>query len=222
MHRAPSNFLVPLAWLLASCSVFEPPIPDKSIGDGSTQPDSSTSPMDAGQDAAAMTSCVVANIVTTDDCPGDIVINEIDGSGNDFIEIYNRGTAAVNISNYVITDGTDDTPAVAEGVQIPVGTVLDPGRYIYVWANLAAPQPGLRTTDCIPATPPPCLHSSWGISAGGEMAYLLDDTLSVVCKFKYPSAVYGSESFGRVQDGATTLCPTSPTPGEANVVSMNR
>jgi hypothetical protein len=167
-------------------------------------------------------SCVVPTIMAVDDCPGDIVINEVDGSGNDFIEIYNRGTVPVNISNFVVTDGTDDTPSVAEGVVFPVGTVLDPNRHIYVWANLTAPQPGLRTTDCIPESPPPCMHSSWGLSAQGEMVYLLNDSLTVVCKFKYPGTVFGNEAFGRVSDGATTLCPTNPTPGEPNLASTSR
>ena len=227
-----TRMLPRFAWLcvsvLTACSVFEPPIDGndpQTMLDGAVTQDGAMSdaqtPGDAEMDAA-MTSCVVPSIVTTDDCAGDVVINEVDGSGDDFIEIHNRGTVAVNLSNYIITDGTDDTPSVAEGVVIPIGTVLEPGRHIYVWANLTAPQPGIRTADCIPESPPPCLHSSWGVSAGGEMVYLLDDALAIVCKFKYPGAVFGNEAFGRVEDGATTLCPTDPSPGEPNLASSLR
>lgn len=227
MQRLPNPFvLLAMLALCAGCSVFEPPLgdtqggPDGAIGgDGAVSEDGSAND-DGGMDAAAP-SCVVPSIVSVDDCAGPVVINEVDGSGDDFIEIHNRGTVPVNISGYVITDGTDDTPSVAEGVVVPAGTVLDPGRHLYVWANLTSPQEGLRT-DCIPGAPPPCMHSSWGISAGGEMVYLLDNTLQIACKFEYPGAVFGNEAFGRVSDGATTLCPTDPTPGEANEPSSFR
>lgn len=224
MHRLNPNFLSAIALLLGACSVFEPPIVDQTQNDGGETEDAAmdSSMMEDGGGDSGPPSCVVPSIVTVNDCTGNIVINEVDGSGEDFIELYNRGTTPVNISGYVITDGTDDTPSVAEGVVVPDGTVLDPGRFIYVWANLDAPQPGIRTADCMPNSPPPCLHSNWGINAGGEMTYLLDDTLTVVCKFRYPSAVFGGESFGRYVDGTEMLCPTDPTPGEVNVPSTAR
>jgi hypothetical protein len=164
----------------------------------------------------------VTSIVVTDDCTGAIVINEVDGSGDDFIEIYNRSSEAVNVSNYVVSDDNAGAPDVADGVVIPVGAVIEPHRYLYVWANLESPQPGLREVDCIPGAPPPCLHSAWGISAGGERVYLLNDVLEVVCNFEYPGSVFGGEAFGRVEDGETTLCPTAPTPGETNTASTLR
>jgi hypothetical protein len=179
-------------------------------------------PFDAGPFDAGPPSCVVASIPTFDDCRGNVVINEVDGSGEDFIEIYNRGTSQVNVSNWIIADDNAGTPDINEGAIIPIGTMLPPGGFLYVWANLGAPQPGLRTTDCIPGAPPPCLHSAWGISGSGERVYLLDDALTVVCTFQLPAAIFPAESFGRIGDGSAQLCPNDPTPGEVNEPSSMR
>lgn len=180
--------------------------------------------MDAGMDAGPP-SCVVPGIVAIDLCPGDIVINEIDGSGPgmaDFVEIYNRGVDPVDISGWVIADGTMTSPDVAGGVVVPAGTVLDPGRFIYVWCNLdTAAMPGWQTDMCMPGAPPMCLHSSWGVGSSGDYVYILDDSLVIQCELQYPSGVFADEAFGRVPDGATTLCPTAPTPGETNRRSTN-
>ena len=67
----------------------------------------------------------------------------------------------------------------------------------------------------------PCLHSEWGVSAGGERIYLLNDKLEVICAVTY-NGVYGGEALGRIPDGAGALCPTNPTAGESNVVSTLR
>lgn len=235
------------ATLVSGCVVFEPPTGDRRGSDASlvhdtgardafvpgndawsapdawSSPDAYSEPIDAAMPPAdAYRSCVVASIVTFDDCTGPVVINEVDGSGEDYVEIYNRSDAPVNLSNWVLTDDNAGSPDVAEGTIVPVGTVLEPHRFLFLWANLTAPQPGIRTDDCLPGAPPPCMHASWGISASGERVYLLDDALAIVCAFQYPSSVFGGEAFGRVVDGTDVLCPTNPTPGEANVASTMR
>ena len=234
------------ATLASGCVVFEAPTGDRGAVDASfrrdtsasdafvaprdawsapdafSSPDAYVEPVDATMEPDAHRSCVVASIVTFDDCTGPVVINEVDGSGEDYVEIYNRSDQPVNISNWVLTDDNAGSPDVAEGTVVPVGTVLEPHRFLFLWANLTAPQPGIRTDDCLPGAPPPCMHASWGISASGERVYLLDDALAVVCAFQYPSSVFGGEAFGRVVDGTDVLCPTNPTPGEANVASTMR
>lgn len=198
----------------------EDPLPDAS-----SEPDVHTPDASAPSNDAAPKSCEIPGLNLMDECANsDIVINEIDGSGEDFVEIYNRGNAPVNISGYVIADDSAGAPAVAEGAVIPAGTVLDPKRFLYLWANLppeTEPNPGLLYQNCIPGTPSPCLHSEWGVSAGGERIYLLNDKLEVICAVTY-NGVYGGEALGRIPDGAGALCPTNPTAGESNVVSTLR
>ncbi|MFT3926634.1 MAG: lamin tail domain-containing protein [Myxococcales bacterium] len=203
---------------------------EDAASDASSSDAASSSSPDAGTDAstpapdAGEKSCQLM-IDLMDECANsDIVINEIDGSGEDFVEIYNRGDSPVNISGYVIADDSAGAPAVAEGAVIPAGTVLDPKRFLYLWANLppeAEPNPGLLYQNCIPGTPSPCLHAEWGVSAGGERIYLLNDKLEVICAVTY-NGVYGGEALGRIPDGSNALCPTNPTAGESNVVSSLR
>lgn len=237
----------PAIVILSGCVVFQPPI---SLEDAGARVDSGdprdAGPRDAGtgdggvDDAGADdagtrdggaadagtvdagSSCVVASIIVVDDCPGPVMINEVDGSGDDFIEIYNAGPTAVDISGYVITDDSGGSPDVADGIIVPDGVTLESRAFLYLWANLRSPRSGIRTTDCIPGAPPPCMHSSWGVAAAGEPVYLLDDRLRVICSFEYPSSVFGGEAFGRVPDGETTLCPTNPTPGETNQATTQR
>lgn len=187
--------------------------------------DTGTPVVDAGTPDAGPPSCVVPTINAMDVCSGAVVINEMDGSGDDFVEIYNRSDQDVNISGWLIADESGGNPAVAEGAIFPPGTVLGAHRFLYVWSNLG-PEPGggggeLYTT-CIPSTPPPCLHSQWGINAGMERLFLLNGDLNIVCAVNYPNAIFGGEAFGRVPDGADTLCPTKPSAGNPNVRSTLR
>ena len=186
--------------------------------------DTESNEQDAGEPVAM--GCVLPGIDIMDECSGSIVINEIDGSGDDFIEIYNRGETAVNISGYVIADDSGGSPDVGDGVVVPTGVVLEPGRFLYVWANLppsADPsEPVMLRDDCIAGAPPPCLHTDWGVSAGGERVYLLNGALEIVCAVTYPDAIFGGEAFGRIPDGSSMVCPSTPTPGETNVASSLR
>lgn len=203
----------------ASCVVFEKPIVES---DAAT--DEQDMPITAEPDAEIPMACAIKSAEAMDDCSGDIVINEIDGSGQDFVELYNRGDAPVNLSNWVIANDSGGNPDVADGTIIPVGTVLEPKRFLYVWANLekeVITEPKLFE-ECIPGSPPPCLHSRWGVSAGGERLYLLDNELSLVCGLTYPGTIFGGEAFGRFPDGSTLLCATEPKPGEPNVLSSLR
>ncbi len=78
---------------------------------------------DAGSDAgtdAASADAAVSN-------PANIVINEVESSGGtpgDWIELYNKGNAAVDVSGWVLKDN-DDTHVFT----IPAGTTIQPGAY---------------------------------------------------------------------------------------------
>src|SRR6185369_1149254 len=58
---------------------------------------------------------------------GVIKINEVESNGGipgDWVELYNAGTAAIDLSGYIFKDN-DDTHSYA----IPSGTVVAPGAY---------------------------------------------------------------------------------------------
>lgn len=209
-----------------SCVMFEKPLDGERDAESDDQEIVASEP-DAAvtePDAEVPVACQIKSTEAMDECTGAIVINEIDGSGQDFVEIYNRGDVAVNLSNWVIANDSGGNPDVADGTIIPVGTVLEPQRFLYVWSNLekeVITEPKLFS-ECIPASPPPCLHSRWGVSAGGERIYLLDSKLTMVCALTYPGTIFGGEAFGRFPDGSSQLCATEPKPGEPNVLSSLR
>jgi hypothetical protein len=101
---------------------------------------------------------------------GQIVINEInykDAIGfetKDWIELYNNGNVAVNISNWVFKDNDDLHEFV-----IPGGTAMAPNSYLVLVQSLADFQiyfPGV--TNVIGDFP-------FGLSGGGELIRLFDN-----------------------------------------------
>ncbi len=63
-------------------------------------------------------------------CAGAVKVNEVESSGGtpgDWIELYNAGAAAVDISNYIIKDNDD-----SRNTRIPAGTVLAPGAFYVI------------------------------------------------------------------------------------------
>ncbi len=149
----------------------------------------------------------------------DLVINEFlassdqccpDGNGEmeDFIEIYNPGTAAVDIGGLWITDNLDD-PSNWE--QIPATdsttTTVAAGGHIVIWADEDQSTQGILHT------------SGFQLSSGGEdigLIYISGTDTVVV-----DSLTFGSQtadvSYGRYPDGSDNWqFFVSPTPGAAN------
>lgn len=134
---------------------------------------------------------------------GDIVINEFmasndaavadqDGEYDDWIELYNNSSSAIDISGY----GLSDDGAVLDLFTFPNGTVLQPDDYIVVWADKDVNQSGY--------------HADFKISAGGETLYLTDVNLTVI-----DSVAFGTQTtdiaFGRFPNGtgAFQILPTT-------------
>lgn len=68
----------------------------------------------------------------------DVVINEIESNGDatDWVEIYNKGEHAVDISGWYLTD--DDTTRLENGktTPLPEGTILESGAYFVFEQNV--------------------------------------------------------------------------------------
>lgn len=143
-----------------------------------------------------------------------VLINEISAS-EEWVELVNAGTGAVDISGYSLADlAKDGTPKADEAAKFPDGTILSPNAYIVVQAG------GDDTTPCPEGGQSYCIHGSWGISnKSGETIFFLSPTGSIVSQAEYPpSAADDGETWGRIASGDPkgSFEKTKPTPGAVN------
>ncbi len=133
-------------------------------------------------------------------CSSFVVINEIqprndfvldgDGDSSDWIELYNPGPAAVDLSNWGIADsGTPWT--------VPVGTSIGADSYLLVWAS----DKGDAGNTDFPG-PTGELHTDFRLSGAGETVSLRDGTNCEIDRVVYP-AMQENQSWGRNPDGGT-------------------
>ncbi len=115
----------------------------------------------------------------------------------DWIEISNRGSEAINLSGY----GLSDTAAKPSRWRFPDVT-LAPGEYLVVYAS------GLdKTLDGE-------LHANFRLAAEGETLYLYNPSRQVLDTMTYDN-LKTDQSCKRQADGTWSVS-TSPTPGSAN------
>jgi CotH kinase protein/Lamin Tail Domain len=140
----------------------------------------------------------------------DIVLNEfvaknnngpVDeaGQAEDWIELHNRGNAAVDISGLGLADQLGD----ATPWPIPAGTSLAPGESLLIWA------------DKDPLDGP--MHADFKLSSGGEEVVLYATDGLTVLDFVVFGAQQADVATTRLHDGEE-LWVTSPdtTPGASN------
>lgn len=107
----------------------------------------------------------------------DVVINEILASNatgesdsfgefDDWIELYNRGTAAIDLTGYYLTDNDFNLTKWA----LPEGTVLAPDAYLIVWADEDSAQGPLHANFKLAATGEGLML----INAEGQIADYID------------------------------------------------
>jgi hypothetical protein len=140
--------------------------------------------------------------ITDDDQP--LVVNEIladpalglegdangdgvrDGSEDEFVEIYNNGSASVDLSGYTIEDGA--------GLRhtFPAGTVLDPGIAVTVF--------GGGTPTGIPGVVQTASDGALGFNNGGDTVTLINDGGGVVASVTYGSEGEDNQSLTRDPD----------------------
>lgn len=140
--------------------------------------------------------------------PGDIVINEFmasndttvadqDGEYDDWIELYNNSSTAIDISGYGLSDDIADLG----NFTFPAGTVMQPNSYLIVWADGDVNQSGN--------------HADFKISASGESLYLTDAGQTII-----DSVAFGAQntdvSFGRYPNGTGAFITMPATFGAQN------
>jgi len=141
----------------------------------------------------------------------------------DWIEIYNGGAEAVDLGGYHLSDSSQQPFRW----QIPTGTVIAAGGFLFVWADGGDLEPGLTLT--YPFWPYYThvtldYHANFKLGAEGEEVGLFSPAGS-----RIDSVVFGLQmtdiSYGRHPDGAATWGyfgePTARTNNRPPVLSHN-
>ena len=145
---------------------------------------------------------------------GTVVVNEFLASNHaygkddcgayaDWIELYNRSSRAIDVAGYYVTD--DLTKPTKW--QVPTGhsavTTIPSHGFLLIWCDNQACTEGL-------------LHTTFGLSAGGEQIGLFDATGEPLDELTFGPQT-ADVSYGRNPDGgATWKLFTVPTPGASN------
>src|SRR5690606_24549199 len=132
-------------------------------------------------------------------------LKDSDGETSDWIEIFNSGTVAVDLTDWRLTDDVDEP---AKWLFPP--TTLGPGQYLVVFAS------GKRTTPGEDE-----LHSGFRLKATPDFLALLRPSGRAVQKFApYPEQL-SDISYGLGSDGVLGYLET-PTPGAPNSASVDK
>jgi len=138
-----------------------------------------------------------------------LVVNEIVSSNKrslvdenlgtpDWIELYNSGSAPLDLSGYGISDNMRDLHKFV----VPEGTVLGAGEYLVLYAMNASDE-----------TPNP-LVTNFGLSKSGDYLFITDAYFGLVAEMEIPS-LYTDVSYARAVDGTYGYSGV-PTPGAEN------
>ena len=139
-----------------------------------------------------LTATIVINefLASNETCCG----SEIFGSGEDFVELYNYGTAPVNIEGWGFSDSEGIIATTAPDTMIP------PGGFLILWYT--GETNGFPEIDA-------------KLNSGGEIVYGEDSSGTMVFSVSF-DAQDEDVSYGRYPDGSDTWQQMNPTPGSTN------
>lgn len=145
-------------------------------------------PASTSNAVVAINEIMASNTVTATDEAGEY---------DDWIELYNTGAQAVDLSGWFITDNPDNL----DKWDFPAGTVLQPGDYLILWADEDSSQGPL--------------HLNFKLSALGEQLMLLDAAGALVDEVTF-GAQDPDLSLSRIPNGTGSFIVKSPTFGYNN------
>ncbi len=145
---------------------------------------------------------------TTNPTLGDVVINEFmasndatvvdqDGEYDDWIELYNNGSGAIDLGGYFLSDKPDDVLKW----EFPAGTLIEAGGYLIIWADEDEDQAGL--------------HANFKLSASGESLILSDPSGNIIDEVSFGPQTTDI-SYGRYPNGTGNFQTMYPTFGAEN------
>ncbi len=141
---------------------------------------------------------------------GLLVVNEVVSSNKrslvdetlgtpDWIELYNAGTEAMDLSGYGVSDNMRNLHKYV----VPDGTVLGAGEYLVLYAMSTTE--GQETNAYV---------TNFGLSKSGDYIFITDVYYGIVAQMEVPQ-LYTDVSYARAADG-TYGYSGLPTPGAAN------
>jgi hypothetical protein len=212
MHSARNWISVSLLSALAfvACSEAADLAPD--AGEETTS-DAGTS---TGNDGGAITTNDSGGVTPISDAgTGGVVLNEVCGKGDNWVELFNPTTGAIDVSSYAVADTEKDGggPKLSDAVSFPSGTVLSPNSYLVV-----AGTNGDAGSTCPDGGQSYCFPATWGISnKSGESVYVLDPHGAIAEQADYPAnTLTDGQTWGRLPNGSGSFTTTAATPGAAN------
>lgn len=166
-------------------------LPDRSVQPGSLLPQPvALPPGKVAAGAVVINELLAANERTLADPQGEY---------DDWIELHNRGTEAVDVSGLYLSD----SPTELSKWKIPAGSTISAGGYLLLWAD----ENGKAAEG---------LHLNFKLSAAGEDLLLVDrDGTTVLDALRFDKQTT-DVSYGRFPDGGDTWQPLFATPGAAN------
>lgn len=189
---------------------------DQSPTSGSGSGSSGTSSSSSGAGASSSSSSGQSSSGGT----AKLVINEIQATSEDWVEIINVGDGVADLTGMGLADQDDmGMPKLAEAVRFIENQKLVPGDYLLVVANVNNANPGPQGECLMSGGPDTCYQAPWGISGtNGDQIFLLSPTDTVVDSAMYPAnAVLDGQSYCRLPNGAGAFQACKPSPGELNV-----
>jgi hypothetical protein len=169
-------------------------------------------------DATSTMNVDAGNATATDgSAASGLVINEVNGEGNDYVELLNVGSATFDLAGFGVTEAKNDEAGVSGTPKTPAvfaaGSALAPNGYAVV---LGAPKEGGAPLAC--PTNAVCLQATWNIShTNGATVTLLNPSDASVEVADFPAGATGSgQSWGRLPNGTGTLQINKQTPGLPN------
>lgn len=165
---------------------------------------------------AGATSTQASSGVTTGGGPGGVVINELSGTGSDYIELFNPTSAMADLSGLRIADqDMPGMPKLTSAVSLPMGTSLAPGGYLFILGGQAASSTAPETM-CAPG-PSPCFFASYKLSnKTGDEVFLVAPDDTVLSSVVYPGNLAAGETWSRIPDGTGPFANGAATPGASN------
>lgn len=151
------------------------------------------------------------------DAQGPLTINEIRAAGDDWVELYNRGSSEISMAGYRLTDSDDlGQPRLDRAVVFPANATIAAGGFFFVLADVTA-EPDLQT-DCLDPEIPVCMHAGWFISKDdGDRLHLFDaEGLPVAIADYPPGTVPDDKTWCRLADGDGNFEICTPTPAAPN------